>query len=322
MKRAFTLIAIITIMLFVLSVSAFSEQPPMEFVSNLMTDGTPVGEQQTVSYIAYVGTRNSVEGTIHSYKRQDLNNGYVRFTLKYTMPINTDIVLFGEDDMFVYPDTKTTSEQGTFQFDVSKANLNRVNYLWVRFVPENYVNYEDYQFTNEGLLIGICHPGTGHTLTAHQKIEPSCTEAGAEAYWSCDVCKALFSDEEGKNEIEKPVEIAAYGHTEVIDSAIQPTCTTTGLTEGKHCSVCGTVLVAQEVIPSIEHTMVNGKCSVCGYTEAPKEEQTVKPAVSTTATPKPVPKTGDNAPLALWIVLILAGLIALGGVFVWKSKIK
>ena len=75
-------------------------------------------------------------------------------------------------------------------------------------------------------------------------------------------------------------------------------------------------------------------------TEAPTEEPTVEttatptatptitpapsvtPTASPTATPKPVPKTGDSAPLALWIILILAGLIGLGGVFVWKSKIK
>ena len=36
--------------------------------------------------------------------------------------------------------------------------------------------------------------------------------------------------------------------------------------------------------------------------------------------PKKVSKTGDGAPLALWLGLILVGLIGVGGTLVWKAK--
>ena len=39
----------------------------------------------------------------------------------------------------------------------------------------------------------------------------TCTEDGYSAYWSCSECNKLFSDAQGKNEIEAPVPIAA-GH--------------------------------------------------------------------------------------------------------------
>ena len=50
--------------------------------------------------------------------------------------------------------------------------------------------------------------------SATAKVEPTCTATGTEAYWTCDVCKQLFSDAEGKNLIEgqKPVSIPALGH--------------------------------------------------------------------------------------------------------------
>lgn len=53
-------------------------------------------------------------------------------------------------------------------------------------------------------------------------------------------------------------------HTIVIDKRVEPTCTKTGLTEGKHCSECNDIIVAQEVIPMINHKYQNGKCVYCG----------------------------------------------------------
>lgn len=53
-----------------------------------------------------------------------------------------------------------------------------------------------------------------HTLTHHEAVTPTCTEAGNAEYWTCSVCKKLFSDSEGKNEITAAsVVIPATGHT-------------------------------------------------------------------------------------------------------------
>ena len=55
-------------------------------------------------------------------------------------------------------------------------------------------------------------------------------------------------------------------------------------------------------------------------TPTPTITPTPTPTPKPTATPKPVPKTGDTAPLALWLGLILLGLIGISGMLAWKTK--
>ena len=100
---------------------------------------------------------------------------------------------------------------------------------------------------------------TGHSLTKTEAKEPTCTEGGNSAYWTCSACGKYFSDENGTTEIEKDSWlISATGHTEVIDAAVSATCTEAGKTEGKHCSVCGEVLAAQQEIPALGHDWNEG----------------------------------------------------------------
>lgn len=51
-----------------------------------------------------------------------------------------------------------------------------------------------------------------HVLVKNDAKDPTCTESGNEAYWTCDGCKKLFSDENGTNEISKPVAVPSTGH--------------------------------------------------------------------------------------------------------------
>ena len=65
----------------------------------------------------------------------------------------------------------------------------------------------------------------------------------------------------------KTEEIPALGHTEVVDPAVAPTCTEKGKTEGKHCSVCNEVLVPQEEVVALGHTIdATGTCKRCDAT--------------------------------------------------------
>ena len=122
-------------------------------------------------------------------------------------------------------------------------------------------------------------PALGHSWGEWTVTTPaSCTATGEETR-TCDRCAAT-----GKRELAKT------GHREVVDPAVEATCTATGLTEGKHCSVCHAVIVAQEVVPMKEHTVVTvpgkaatcteagltdgEKCSVCG--KELKAQETIK----------------------------------------------
>lgn len=67
-------------------------------------------------------------------------------------------------------------------------------------------------------------PALGHTLTHTEAKSASCTEEGNEEYWTCNICGKHFSDAEGKVEIS----------------------------------------IEDTVISKIEHSYVDGKCSVCG----------------------------------------------------------
>ena len=51
-----------------------------------------------------------------------------------------------------------------------------------------------------------------HTLVKTDRVSPTCTEDGCEAYWTCTECNKLFSDSNGKNEISNPMIIHATGH--------------------------------------------------------------------------------------------------------------
>ncbi len=96
----------------------------------------------------------------------------------------------------------------------------------------------------------------GHTEVIDSAVDATCTETGLTEGKHCSVC----------NEVIVPQTIVdKIAHTEQTIPAVDATCTTTGLTAGTKCSVCGDTLVAQEVVGTIDHNIVGGKCSHCGY---------------------------------------------------------
>ncbi len=85
-----------------------------------------------------------------------------------------------------------------------------------------------------------------HSLEAVERVGPTCTATGTEAYWKCAECEKLFSDKDGSNEISEPVEIPAmhsWGEWQLIKKA-------TSTSEGEKtrtCTICGETEI--EIIP-------------------------------------------------------------------------
>ena len=110
-----------------------------------------------------------------------------------------------------------------------------------------------------------------HQLTAVNRVEPTCTEPGTEAYWECAECGMRFSDAEGANAISEPAVIPASGHHYEIQNAKEATCTAPGYTGDEICSVCGQAGAMGKVIPAAAHEteLKNAKAATCdapGYT--------------------------------------------------------
>jgi predicted nucleic acid-binding Zn ribbon protein len=78
----------------------------------------------------------------------------------------------------------------------------------------------------------IMIPVIAHTLTSHPYVAATTSRSGNYAYWSCDVCGKLFSDEAGTSETtEAAVTIARRVSTTTNVSTVVDT-TTTGTTTG------------------------------------------------------------------------------------------
>ena len=79
-----------------------------------------------------------------------------------------------------------------------------------------------------------------HDLKAHEAVEATCTEAGNNAYWSCDNCGKYFSDAEGTEEIEEGSWVVeATGHNLEAHAAVAATCTEAGSSAYWSCDKCG-----------------------------------------------------------------------------------
>ena len=147
-----------------------------------------------------------------------------------------------------------------------------------------------------------------HDLEKIEAVEADCrTETdGTEEYYKCSMCNKMFSDADGKNEIDAPVVVKwahSWGEIEYASDDDKPTCTKPGIAHAK-CTICDTESDAAE-IPALGHKWgawyvkkpagpsVEGlearECTVCH-----EEETRVIPAAEPFEKPKPSGGSGTS----------------------------
>lgn len=136
------------------------------------------------------------------------------------------------------------------------------------------------------------------------KKDATCTAEGNKEYWTCGTCGKIFSDAEGKTEIElSATVISATGHNLTKTEEKAPTCTAEGNTEYWTCETCGKIFsdaegkteisLADTVIPTTSHNYKDGKCAVCGDTD-PNYQEPTSPTKDEPATEDSTKNTKDN----------------------------
>ena len=141
----------------------------------------------------------------------------------------------------------------------------------------------------------------GHSMTKHEKVEPTCTEYGTKAYYECTSCHKLFADAEGKEAVyTTDLTLAPLGHSMIKHEEVKPTCTETGTKEYYECETCGKIFADEKgetevtkedlVISAPGHSMTKHEevkatctekgvkeyyeCSVCGKIFLDKDGKT------------------------------------------------
>lgn len=145
-------------------------------------------------------------------------------------PLNDAAYTKGED-------TATCTEAGEMQYTLT-------------------LEEEQFSFT-------VATQAKGHNLLAMPAQQATCMDKGNKAYWVCERCKQLFSDAEGKNDINAPDETPIEPHALVHKDGKEASCTEDGFEEYYECGWCHvkfedheaqTVLAAPAVIPA-HHTV-------------------------------------------------------------------
>lgn len=94
-------------------------------------------------------------------------------------------------------------------------------------------------FDEEALYKAAFPCENGHKKVEHKEVKATCSKNGTARYWSCSVCKKLFSDSACKNEIKSVKVLKASGHKLRHIKAVASTYTKAGKKAYYKCSVCG-----------------------------------------------------------------------------------
>ncbi len=122
----------------------------------------------------------------------------------------------------------TCTEPGNIAYYICKDDDCKCGKVYSDLYGQHEINIED-----------TVKPALGHNPVEVEGKNPTCTEDGYEKYYKCSRCHKLFSDAEGKNEIEKPIPISELGHDMKHVEAEKPTHDDDGHREYYHCDRCG-----------------------------------------------------------------------------------
>ena len=139
--------------------------------------------------------------------------------------------------------------------------------------------FSDEHGETETTVADMAIKAKGHTMTKTEAKDATCTEAGNTAYWICNTCHKVFSDEHGETETTvADMTIQAKGHTMTKTEAKAATCTEAGNKAYWTCNTCYKVFsdehgktettVADMTIQAKGHTMTKTEAKAATCTEA------------------------------------------------------
>lgn len=154
---------------------------------------------------------------------------------EYISAVVTDKPITEEDAVVKYYGriAKASDENGASVKINTDGKMESGDHLYV--FNEQYNGDRQTDFASGMKEISI--PPVSHNLVKTNKADATCTEDGHEAYWTCDHCHKLFSDENGENEISEPVKIPAKHDLKKTDKK-NPTCTKNGYEAYWTCDHC------------------------------------------------------------------------------------
>ena len=120
----------------------FIDFSPYERAVSLLTDGNPVGDSSLVAFNQDQATKTLPSGsvTINRIRAQQLDNGYTRFTMVYTLPEQMHIAIFNPpngDLIALFTESAEAGESGELVFDLKNEDLKAVGSITFNFYNNN-----------------------------------------------------------------------------------------------------------------------------------------------------------------------------------------
>ena len=122
--------------------------------------------------------------------------------------------------------------------------------------------FSDKDGNSETTLSAVTIAAKGHTLEKTEGTSATCKDEGVITYWTCTVCHKLYSDAEGKTEIDREDTVIP-----VTDDHTYGEWLSDGEGHWKKCEICG------DTTEKVEHTFDSQLvCEECGYEYDPAED--------------------------------------------------